>query len=120
MHKLASMNCNALPMHALILPLLTACATGETAPPRRTTAVQTKPAAASSGAPEPLACSELPPLAFNPGNPAVTPASVAAAMAAHPENPLGYARGELGDTKSTREAIATNRAKRVALGCTNP
>ena len=41
-------------------------------------------------------------------------------MAAHPENPLGYARGELGDTKSTREAIATNRAKRVALGCTNP
>lgn len=120
MRKLASTNFSVLRTLSLILPLLAGCATGPTQPPNLSPPVQTKPASTVGGVPEPLACSELPALRFSPGNPAASQASVTAVMAAHPENPLGYARGELGDTKSTRDAIATNLAKRTALGCKNP
>lgn len=56
---------------------------------------------------------------FNPGNPQATPDGVKAAMDAHPENPLGWARGELGDTISTRGAISNYAAARKAIGCGN-
>lgn len=56
---------------------------------------------------------------FNSGNPNATPESVTTAMKAHPENPLGWARGELGDTISTRSAISGYSAARIALRCEN-
>lgn len=118
MRYLPSMKSSALVALSLILPLLAACATDGTPPPNLTPPVRTSTAAAQ--APEPLACTELPALKFNAGKDGATQADVTAAMADHPDNPLGWARGVLGDTKSTRDAIATNRAKRVALGCTNP
>lgn len=38
-------------------------------------------------------------------------------MVAHPDNPLGWARGELGDTLSTRSAISDYAAARKKIGC---
>lgn len=99
----------------LLMMLLSAnlmgCGTAPTPQPGNTSPVPTKQA---------LACQELPPLVFQPGSPNVSQEAIIETMKQHPENPLGYARGLLGDTMSTREAIAQNRSRRVALGCRNP
>jgi len=60
---------------------------------------------------------EFPPLKFQPGNIKATPESIKAIMDAHPDNPLAWARGELGDTLSTRADISNYAAARRALGC---
>jgi hypothetical protein len=67
-----------------------------------------------------LACTELPSLSFQAGKPGVTWDEVKAAGDAHPEDPLAYARGLLGDTLSTRKGLSENRAARVGLGCKEP
>lgn len=95
----------AMPLSLLLI--LSGCATGQIQRPPNTSVAQTRP----------LACSDFPPLKFNPGNVGATPDSIGAVMKAHPENPLGWARGELGDTTSTRAAISTYAAARRGLGC---
>jgi hypothetical protein len=92
-----------------LLMLLLGCATDRTPPPVTTSQGQTKP----------LACSDFPPIKYNPGNPAATKESIIGVMDAHPDNPLGWARGELGDTLSTRTAISNYEAARRALRCDN-
>lgn len=95
---------------AMLLPLLlilTGCVMDRTQPPATTGQGQTKP----------LACSDFPPIKYNPGNLAASKDSIAATMDAHPDNPLAWARGELGDTLSTRTAISNYEAARRALHC---
>jgi hypothetical protein len=54
---------------------------------------------------------------FNPGKAFVTWADIEAAGSAHPDNTLGWVRGMVGDTPSTRAAISGYAAARKALGC---
>jgi len=68
---------------------------------------------------KPLACTELPFIPFQAGKPGVTVADVEAALR-EPSDPLGYARGTLGDTRSTRLALSDYAARRRALGCVDP
>ncbi len=103
--------CAQLMALLFIGPILVACSTAPTRPPLNTGPARTD---------EALACSELPPLVFQPGAPNASPDLVISQMKAHPEDPLAYARGILGDTMSTRTAVAQNRARRVALGCKFP
>lgn len=99
---------------SLFLPLLAACAEQATPPPP----VSPPADQTSSQAPtEPLACTEFPALRFEPGDPVVTVQTLAKAVQGHPDDALSYARGELGDTKSTRDAIASYQAKRQAIHC---
>jgi hypothetical protein len=91
--------------------MMVGCSTGNPAPP-----------IAGRGSPtptEPLACSEFPPLRFQPGKPEVSVQDVLAALA-EASDPLGYARGTLGDTRSTRLALSDYTARRKALGCVDP
>lgn len=94
------------------LLILGACSTAQTPPP-----AAISPARIDGSAGVPLACTDFAPMKFNPGNPAVTAADIAEVMAAHPENPLGWARGELGDTMSTRAAISGYASARKSLNC---
>ena len=57
---------------------------------------------------------------FQPGKDGATMADVLAAGQAHPEDPLAWVRGVVGDTKPTRDAIAANLAARRNLGCRIP
>jgi hypothetical protein len=92
-----------------LLLILLGCVTDQTPPPVTTSQAQTKP----------LACSDFPPIKYNPGNSSATKESIIGIMDAHPDNPLGWARGELGDTLSTRAAISNYAAARRALRCDN-
>lgn len=91
----------------LLLTTLLGCVTDQTPPPVTTSRDQTKP----------LACSDFPPIKYNPGNPAATKESIIGLMNEHQDNPLGWARGDLGDTISTRAAISNYMAARRAIGC---
>lgn len=68
---------------------------------------------------EALACTELPALRFQPGKEGATVQDVEAALR-EPSDPLGFARGTLGDTRSTRLALSDYAARRKALGCVDP
>jgi hypothetical protein len=54
---------------------------------------------------------------FQPGMDGVTPQDVQDTMAAHPADPIPWARGTVGDTSSTRNEIANYQARRRAIGC---
>src|SRR6185503_3898611 len=102
--------CSVLLM--LALPILTACVAEQTPPPVATVGDLTRQKQV-----EPLACSEFQPLRFQPGMDGVTPKDVEQTMTAHPSDPIAWARGTVGDTVSTRNAIANYQARRIALGC---
>lgn len=100
------------PAIASALLMAAGCSTATTPPPPPTVPAQTN-------SQEPLACSELPPLVFHPGKPGATVQDVLEALK-QPSDPLGWARGVLGDTKSTRLALSDYTARRQALGCQEP
>lgn len=94
----------------LSMLILGACSTEKTKPPPATNLAQTKP----------LACTDFPPLKFNPGKPGGTTQDVLDALKqpiSDPTDPLAWVRGVVGDTKSTRAAISNYDAARRALGC---
>jgi hypothetical protein len=93
------------------LMILTGCLTDQTPPPAPTAATQTDTSA------RPLACTEFAAMMFQNGKPGATPADVDAIMKVHPEDPIGYVRGLLGDTVSTMGAISDYQAARKKLGC---
>lgn len=98
-----------------LLTLLAACAMGKTQPPppigRALTDVQKQQAI------EPLACSEFAPMRFHPGLDGVTAKDVQDTMAAHPNDPIPWVRGLVGDTDATRNSVANYQGRRLALGC---
>lgn len=92
-----------------LLLILASCSTVQTPPPSSTGQGQTKST--------PLACSDFAPMGFNNGQVGVTAADLVAIMKAHPENPIGWARGLVGDTLATRGAISNYAAARKKIGC---
>lgn len=65
---------------------------------------------------QPLACTQLPPVTYNPGKPGLTISDIQEALR-DSNNPLGQVRGVVGDTTTTRGQVAAYAAARVGLGC---
>lgn len=100
--KLAMLTC------VLLTTMLAGCQTPQRATRAPTSLVPTDT--------KPLACVQFAPMSYSVGKPGVTKEEVIAALQRE-DNPLGWARGLLGDTMTTRKQVSAYGAVRKALQC---